>query len=167
MVWIENIEHVLFEADPANSLAYHERAGEYLIQLEELDASMRRRFSAIPEENRKLATDHQLFNYFADEYGFEVIGTILPGVTTSAETSARQFTTLIELLREEGITTIFVGSTAGRGLEKLADSVAGELGEVLIVELLTGSLRESGKPGDSYIDYMEYNTDQIVHGLSP
>jgi ABC-type Zn uptake system ZnuABC Zn-binding protein ZnuA len=167
MVWVENIERALSEADPVHRRGYHERAGVYLKQLEDLDASMRRKFSAIPEENRKLVTDHQLFNYFADEYDFEVIGTILPGVSTSAEASARQFATLVELLREEGITTIFVGSTAGRGLDKLSESIADELDDVRIVEMLTGSLHERGKPGDTYIGYMEYNVNQIMYGLKP
>ena len=94
-----------------------------------------------------------------------MIGTILPGVSTSAEASARQFASLVELLREESINTIFVGSTAGRGLEKLAESVAKELGKMHIVEILTGSLRELGEPGNTYIGYMEYNVNQIMSGL--
>jgi ABC-type Zn uptake system ZnuABC Zn-binding protein ZnuA len=167
IVWVANIEQALSGADPENRQGYHERAEEYLKRLETLDQSIRRKLSTVPENRRKLVTDHYLFNYFADEYGFKVIGAILPGISTSAEASARQFANLVELLRKEGITTIFVGSTAGRGLEKLAAAVADELGEqVRIIYMLTGSLAERGMPGDTYIGYMEYNLNQIMNGLT-
>ena len=166
MVWVENIEYVLSAMDAKNSAVYHGRAELYLESLMSLDASMRRRFASIPVNKRKLVTDHRLFGYFAEEYGFEVAGAILPGYSTSSDTSARQIADLVEMLRREEITTIFVGTTAGRGLEKLADSISRELGQnVSIVDMLTGSLSAAGEPGDSYIDYMVYNVNQIVDGL--
>jgi hypothetical protein len=71
-------------------------------------------------------------------------------------------------MRRESVSILFVGSTAGRGLEKVAESIAEELGEeVRIVEILTGSLTEPGTLGDSYLAYMEYNTRQIMSGLEP
>ena len=82
-------------------------------------------------------------------------------------TSAKSIADLVELLDHEEVSVIFVGTTAGRSLEQLAKTVASEMNrEVRVVELLTGSLARSGEPGDSYIGYMEYNTRQIVGGLS-
>jgi ABC-type Zn uptake system ZnuABC Zn-binding protein ZnuA len=168
MQWVENIEHVLSEADPMNKQAYHERAYAYLNHLGTLDNSIRLDFDALPDSRKKLVTDHVFLGYFADQYGIEVIGTLLPNTTTSAETSARQIAGLVEVLQHTGITTIFVGSTAGTGLERLAESVAEEIGgEVNIVHILTGSLTAPGSQGDTYLGYMEYNARQIINGLKP
>jgi ABC-type Zn uptake system ZnuABC Zn-binding protein ZnuA len=168
MVWAANIERVLSEADPRNRDGYHERADAYRDQLASLDAAMRREFASIPPERRTLVTDHRLFTYFADEYGFEVVGTILPGTSTAVESSARRIADLVELLREAGTATLYVGSTAGRGLVSVARSITEELGRQLrIVSVLTGSLTEPGTPGATYLGYMEYNTRQILDGLQP
>ena len=168
MVWVENIEHVLTEADPSNKTSYHERAEEYLKQLEALDTSMRESFARLPEDRRKIVTDHHMFGYFARTYGFEVAGAVLPSGSTSVETSARQVAELVEVMRREGVYTIFIGRTAGRGMEKLAASVAAEAGEeVKVVELLTGSLSSGSTEGDTYLGYMEYNVRQIMVGLEP
>lgn len=166
IIWVDNIEEHLVTVDPSRGDGYHIRAGMYRKRLEMLDQWIRRQFSSLPADAKKLVTDHRMFGYFADEYGFEIIGTILPGLSTSADASARSITDLVKLLEKEKVFTIFVGSTAGRGLQKLADTVASELGEeVRIIEMLTGSLSVRGELGDSYIGYMEYNIGQIVKGL--
>jgi ABC-type Zn uptake system ZnuABC Zn-binding protein ZnuA len=47
------------------------------------------------------------------------------------------------------------------------NAVAEDVGrEVRIVEILTGSLAQAGSRGDSYLDFIRYNTEQIVSGLS-
>jgi ABC-type Zn uptake system ZnuABC Zn-binding protein ZnuA len=167
VVWVGNILHVLSEADPRNREIYEANAAAYKEKLEALDAGIRRRIQEIPENRRKLVTDHHVLGYFAEEYGFEVIGAILPSLSTSAEASAGEMAQLIELLRREGVAAVFIGSTAGQGLQSLADAVAEELGEeVSILPILTGSLASSGELGDTYLEYVEYNVDQIVSGLS-
>jgi ABC-type Zn uptake system ZnuABC Zn-binding protein ZnuA len=166
MVWVENIEHVLSGADPSNSEIYHEQAEVYLKNLETLDTSMRETFATLPDNRKKIVTDHHIFSYFAKAYGFDVVGAVLPSGSSSVETSARQIAELVEVMRREGVYTIFVGRTAGRGMEKLAASVAAETGEdVNVVELLTGSLSSRGTEGDTYLGYMEYNMGQIMGGL--
>ena len=166
LVWVENIESVLAGADPRNHEGYETRAEQYATQLRRLDAWMRVRFAEIPTAERKLVTDHHLLGYFADEYGFRVIGAVLPATGTNAEPSAKQTAELVELLRRENTRSILVGTTAGRGVDSLGRAVAAEVGgDVQIVGMLTGSLAPKGRPGDTYLGYMEYNTDQIVKAV--
>ena len=87
MQWVENIEQVLSDADPFNQQAYHERADTYLKRLRTLDNSIQRNIDALPDSRKKLVTDHVFLGYFAAEYGIEVVGTLLPNTSTSAETS--------------------------------------------------------------------------------
>lgn len=167
MVWTENITEVLAAADPANEEGYRARGNAYLEELEELDAWIRTRVAEIPEERRRLVTDHGMFGYFAEEYGFEVIATILPGTSTSSEASARRVAEIVETLKDEGVTTIFVGSTAGRGLKSVAEAITEELGRtVRIVDMLTGSLAPAGTAGDTYLGYMRYNVERVFEGVN-
>ena len=167
IVWSENIENVLSSADPSNADEYRQRAAEYRIQLEELQLTIQRLVERVPEFKRKLVSDHSVFGHFAAQYGFETVGTILPGTSTSAEASTRYIADLVELLRDEGVTSIFIGSTAGRGLIKTAEAVAKELGtEIHIVELLTGALTPPGTKGSTYIGYMLYNAERITDALA-
>ncbi|MBN1686767.1 MAG: zinc ABC transporter substrate-binding protein [Spirochaetales bacterium] len=166
-VWIDNIEDALIHADPRHRDIFEYRAGAYRQQIRELDESIRRRVVLLGDHERKLVTDHGLLGYFADEYGFDIIGTVLPGTSTSADASTRHISDLLRLLRKEKVPAIFVGSTAGQGMEKLASSLAGELErEVRIVGLLTGSLNPPGEPGDTYISYMEFNIDRVLGALT-
>lgn len=166
-IWIDNIEKHLVMADPSNREVYRIQADAYRRRLENLDKWIRERIASIHVEKRKLVTDHHIFGYFAKAYGFEVIGTILPGASTSADASARSIGNLVELLDGEGVSALFVGTTAGRSLAQLAETIASELNrEIRVIGTLTGSLSASGEPGDTYISYMEYNTRQIVKGLS-
>ena len=43
-----------------------------------LDAAMRRSFATIPRARRKLLTYHDAYAYFGRDYGWDVIGAILP-----------------------------------------------------------------------------------------
>jgi ABC-type Zn uptake system ZnuABC Zn-binding protein ZnuA len=159
--------HVLVEADPANRETYEANAEAYMGELEAVDAYIREQVETIPEANRKLVTDHKLFGYFADEYGFEVVGALIPSFSTTAGASAGDVADLVELIREENVPAIFTGTTASQGLKGLAEAIADEAGlEIKVLPVLTGSLAPAGEPGDTYIGYMRYNIDQIAAGLS-
>jgi ABC-type Zn uptake system ZnuABC Zn-binding protein ZnuA len=167
IVWAGNIANVLSAADPANADAYATNAAAYVKELEALDAYIRQEVARIPEANRKLVTDHLAFGYFADEYGFEMIGTVVPGATTTAEPSAGDMADLVEQIKAEGVKAIFVGTSASERLEQLAGLIAEEAGtEVEVLALYTGSLDEPGTPGATYLDMMRYNIDRMVEGLA-
>jgi ABC-type Zn uptake system ZnuABC Zn-binding protein ZnuA len=54
----------------------------------------------IPQERRKLVTDHTVFTYFASRYGFEQIGAVVPSYSTLAQPSAQQLAELEDTIRE-------------------------------------------------------------------
>ncbi|MFP4331126.1 MAG: metal ABC transporter substrate-binding protein, partial [Spirochaetaceae bacterium] len=166
ILWAENIAEALRAADPANSSIYEANRDAYIAELEALDLEIRQQVSSIPRNRRKLVVDHVALTYFADEYGFEIIGEVIPSVSDQAEPSARHIARLAEVIREEDASAIVVGGTAGRGLRNLVDAVVEEVGrEVAIVEILTGSLAPEGSRGDSYLEFARYNTEQIVSAL--
>jgi ABC-type Zn uptake system ZnuABC Zn-binding protein ZnuA len=160
MVWAENIASALAEADPENAGAYQERADAYVQQLEELDSWIRSQVGTIPPEHRKLITDHTSFGYFAEEYGFEQIGAVVPAPTTEAETSGQQLAELVDTIRATGVRVIFVSADIDPSLsERIAEDTGTE-----VVTLYFGSLTP-GEPAGTYLEFMRYNVETIVQAL--
>jgi ABC-type Zn uptake system ZnuABC Zn-binding protein ZnuA len=83
--WVDNIEQVLAALDPANAERYARQAAAYRGQLAELERYAETQLATIPPERRVLVTNHDSFAYFAHEYGFEVLGTVIPAASTLAE----------------------------------------------------------------------------------
>ena len=163
--WVENISEILSDLDPDNAVIYENNAQSYLLELEEVDKYLHKQISNIPEDKRILVTNHGVFSYFSQEYGFEVIGSVIPSTSTQAEPSASDLADLINKMKQSGVCTIFSDIAAN---DKLAQTVAMELSdcaEVKIVPLHTGSLGPKGGDADSYTGMLRVNVDNIVEGL--
>ncbi len=138
--------------------------GAYLDELTALDASMEASLEAIAESDRVLVTNHAVFSYFADRYDFEVVGAIIPSLSTNAEPSASDIDELAELIEAEGISAIFGETTQSSALpDALADEVGGT---VQVVELFSESLGEEGSGAETYTEMMQSNADLIAAALS-
>jgi ABC-type Zn uptake system ZnuABC Zn-binding protein ZnuA len=165
MQWVKNTEQVLSELDPAHSDAYAANAAAYLAELDDLQTYVENTLSAIPAEKRFLVTNHDAFGYFAEAYGFEILGAVIPGMSTLAEPSANDLSRLIEIMKEHGTCTIFTETTVS---DTLAQTVATELDScdgVQVVKLYTGSIGPTGSGADSYIGMIRANTEAIADGL--
>ena len=79
------------------------------------------RSQQIPAERRLLVTNHESFGYFADRYGFPVIGTIIPSVSTGSSPSAQQLAQLVDQIKATGAPAIFLETGAN---PQLAEQVA-------------------------------------------
>ena len=139
------------------------RANDYAMSLRSLDDEIRRTLAAIPERNRKLVTNHHSLGYFANRYGFEVIGTVIPSSSTLADSSSAQLATVVDAIKAAGVRAIFA-ETTNSGL--LAETVAREVGTfVKVVELYTGSIGETGSGADSLIGMLRANAARIAEAL--
>ncbi len=161
MVFVHNVEQALSALDPANAETFRANADAYEARLQTLDEWVRTQVETIPSENRELVTDHAVFGYYADRYGLEQIGAIIPGFITGAEPSARELAQLEGAIRKYDVRAVFVGTTVN---PSLAEQVAEDTG-TQVVTLYTGSLGPEGSEVDSYIDYICYNTLAIVGAL--
>lgn len=160
--WVENVRTTLRQLDPPNAAAYDAAADAYLMQLDALDAEIRAKVATIPADNRKLVTDHETFGYFADEYGFTIVGALVPSLSTSAEPSAQALAALQDQLTKEGVQAIFVGTTVN---PRLADQIAADLG-IQVVSLYSDSLSVPDGPAATYLEFMRFNVNAIVAVLN-
>lgn len=112
--------------------------------LEALDAELAEMLAVIPSEQRKLVTGHGALGYFADRYGFEIVGTVVPGLSSADEPSAREIASLIEDIKAAGSVALFtdIGTP-----QSVAQAVADETG-VRLVELKDAQLPEEGSYQD-------------------
>lgn len=161
MTWTENVTEALSALDPAKSDVYATGAAAYLEKLAELDAELRAQADAVPADRRKLVTDHVALAYFAAEYGFETVGSVLPSLSTLAAASAQELAALQEAMEAEGVRAVFVGTTVNA---QTARQLASDLG-IPVVELYTGSLSEEGGPAATYVELMQYDAARIVEAL--
>ncbi len=161
MVMVHNIKQALSELDPANATTYAANAEAYQAQLQALDIWVKAQIETIPAENRQLVTDHDALGYYADRYGLQVVGAVIPAYSTNAEPSARELADLQEAIAELNVRAVFVGTTVN---PVLAERVAEDTG-VKLVPLYTGSLGEAGSGAETYLDFIRFNTSAIVEAL--
>jgi copper(I)-binding protein len=164
--WVRNAQRVLSELDPANSATYEENAAAYLAELASLADYADTQMALVPESNRFLVTNHDSFGYLADDYGFTVLGTVIPVASTLAEPSASDLASLIEEMEAHGVCTLFIETTVS---DTLARTVAAEVSgcdQVRVLQLYTGALGPDGSGADSYIGMFRFNVDTIVQGLN-
>ena len=146
--------------DPDGADGYVANASEYNVQLDELDAWTQVQVASVPDVRRFLVTSHDSFGYFADRYGFEVVGVIL-STTTEAEPSAEHLTELVEVVEKYNVPAVFGEATVS---ERLATSIAEESGAELI-RLYSGSLGVEGSGAETYLDMVRTNVERIVRAL--
>lgn len=160
-IWVDNITDALVTLNPNRAAHYISSAQEYLASLQELDTWISEQIMRIPESDRILVTDHFALGYFADRYGFEILGAVVPSYSTDAEASAQQLAALQEAIQAANAQALFVNVGTN-------PSVSAQLATDLDLQLITlyiGTLSDSDGPASSYIDLMQYNVEAIVAAL--
>ncbi|MFP4132906.1 MAG: metal ABC transporter solute-binding protein, Zn/Mn family [Halothece sp.] len=162
IVMVEAIAEELATLSPENEAVYQENLEEYTTELRELHDWIEEQIETIPPENRKLVTTHDAFQYYAEAYGLEVMGTLI-GISTEEQPSAQTVSRLTETVRETNVPTIFTEALINpRLIETVAEEVEVELAEE---ELYGDALGKTGSKGDTYIKMMEANTRTLVTNL--
>lgn len=119
---------------------YKASADEYASVMEAVDDEIKSTLSVVVR--RDLVTNHESMGYFADRYGFEIVGVVIPGGSTLGDPSSAQLAALVATVEEHHVAAIFAETTQPT---LLAETVANEVGsDVAVVELHTESLAASG-----------------------
>lgn len=160
-VWADNVAAALSAADPAHAASYQANAEAYKAELDALDSWAAEQLAGIDHERRVLVTDHETLGYFAARYDFEVIGALIPSLSTLSEPSAGELAALQTAIADHEVDVIFIGFSITPGL---AQSVAADTG-VQLVTLYTEALSAADGPAASYLDMMRYNVNAIAQAL--
>ena len=157
-----HIRDVLSEESPPHESIFQQNAAMFTAELQNLDDWVREQIATIPENNRLLVTTHDAFQYYANAYGLEVLGTLI-GISTEEQPSAQTLRQLVDEVRESGVPVIFAETTIN---PQLITTVAEEAGvELAERELYSDSIGAPGSDGDSYIGAIASNTCTITNAL--
>ena len=160
--YVASIRDAFAKADPDGATEYEANASAYTAQLDELDAWIESQVALVPAANRQLVMNHASHGYFADRYGFSVVGTVIPGVGTDETPTAKQLGDLTAAIRSSGAKAVFVEIEEN---PKLAEQIAAETGITVVDDLLDHSLTAADGVAPTYIDMMRFDTQRIVEAL--
>ncbi len=163
IVATDAIRDALIKADADGRDTYTKNAGAYVAKLRELDDAIDACMRRIPAAKRKLVTDHDALGYYADRYDIDVIGTVIPALSTQAQASAGEVARLVRTIRSAGVTTIFPESSAN---PKLTRAIARDAGATVGPALYADTLGPQGSPGATYIGSLRFNTQALAAGFS-
>lgn len=159
--YVENIRAALINLDPHGEAVYQDNAKRYITELQNLDAWITEQVHQIPTEKRLLVTNHESFGYFADHYGFKVVGTVVESFSSDASPSAQQLAALIDQIKAGDAPAIFLDASDNN---TFARQIADETGVKVITDLHLESLT-TGTPAATYMDMMKHNISEIVKAL--
>ena len=158
---VNSISARLSTVDPAGQTNYRDNAASYNRELDGLHAWITGQVEMLPENRRVLVTLHDSFQYFAQRYGFRIVGSVFP-VTTESEPTAQDLAELIETIEREGAPAVFTEKSHS---ERLARRIADATAARHVGGLYTGSLGAPGGEAGTYLDMMRYNVETIVGAL--
>lgn len=159
--YAEIVRDTLIEQDPDNAAVYEDNHAAFAARVDELDAAVREATATLDPAQRRLLTYHDAYAYFADEYGWEVIGAIQP--SDFAEPSPQEVADLITQVRDTGVTAIF-GSEVFPSpvLEQIGDEAGVRYVDVLRDDDLPG---EPGDDEHSWLGLMRFDYVTMVESL--
>jgi ABC-type Zn uptake system ZnuABC Zn-binding protein ZnuA len=159
---VTDIRDALIAVDPGGRDVYTQNAASYATQLDDLDGWIRDQIATIPAEDRKLVTNHDAFGYYVRAYGLTLVGSIIPGLDSQSQPSAKQTAALIDRIRAEHVKAIFTEASLNPNLTK---RIAEDAGVNVVDNLYADSLGPAGSGADTYIGMMRTDTTLIVEAL--
>jgi ABC-type Zn uptake system ZnuABC Zn-binding protein ZnuA len=161
ITYVGNIRDGFIKADPDGTETYKANADAYIAQLKDLDKWIVEQVNTIPAERRLLVTNHEAMGYFADRYGFEVAGSVIPSFSSDATPSAQEMAGLVDEIKSLNAPAIFLDTADN---DVLAKQIADETGVMIVSDLHLESLTD-GAPAPTYIEMMKDNVSKIVEAL--
>jgi len=160
---VGEIERALATAEPDRRSVLARNADSYVARLKALDAGIARCFEAVPASRRRIVTDHDAFGPFAERYGIEVVGTVIPAQTSEAQASARDLSELSEAIEAAGVTAVLPERSLSPGA---AQAVARQTGATARYSLYGDSLGPDGSAEETYIGMEESNADAVMRAIT-
>jgi len=163
LVAIAEINRALDRADAAHKAAYDANAAAYSAKFRKLDRAVAACIAKVPQAQRKLVTTHDALGYYARRYGIDVIGTVIPSLTTEGQPSAGDTAELVQTIEDSGVKAIFAESSIN---PKVEAAIARETGAKLGRALWADTLGPEGSNGATYLESIASNTRALVDGFS-
>jgi zinc/manganese transport system substrate-binding protein len=160
---VEAIRAELTKADPGGRATFARNADRAVERLQGLDRQISACVERVPPAKRKIVTTHDALGYFARRYGVEVVGAVIPSLSTQAQASAGDVQRLVEQIRREGVEAVFPESSVNPDIER---AIASEAGASIGDSLYADSLGPQGSAGETYTGALAADAAALVRGMS-
>jgi ABC-type Zn uptake system ZnuABC Zn-binding protein ZnuA len=160
---VQTIRDALISRDPGGAAGYRARAAAYLNRLRALDKGIAACVAQLPPGQRRLVTSHDALGYYANRYGFKVIGAAIPSLSTQAQPSAKSTQRLVAQIKRQHVAAIFPESSLN---PKLEQAIGRDAGAKVGGAVWADSLGPRGSSGATYAGSLAANTRTIVSALS-
>ena len=126
-------------------------------ELEALDVEIKAKVEALPVEKRRLVTGHESLGYFAQRYGFKLVGAVVPSLSTQAEVSAGELASLRKAIEANGVSVVFTETGAPPQVVKALAREA----KIRAIELEVHAM----PPDGGYLAFERRLAETVVEGL--
>jgi zinc/manganese transport system substrate-binding protein len=160
LLYVSNIAKGLCAADAAGCTTYEANAKAYSDEISALDAEVKAKIAAVPEARRKVITTHDAFGYFGEEYGVQFLAP--EGFSTDSEASAGDVAKLIEQIRADNVSALFIENMSDG---RLVEQIGRETGVTPGGELYADALSEKNGAASTYLDMFKHNVALLVPAM--
>jgi zinc transport system substrate-binding protein len=148
---VDEVRKALGRADPAGAPTYQRNAERYRSEIEALNRRFRDGLGDCARQ--VIVTSHAAFGYLAARYG--LMQEPIAGLSPEAEPDPKRLAELADLVRREGVTTIFTEELVS---PRVADTLAREAGvRTAVLNPLEGLTSQEIARGEDYVSVMEKN----------
>jgi len=160
-VYATLIRDTMVDIDPDGQTEYDSNLAAFTELVDEFDEAISVAFDTIPAEQRKLVTYHDAYAYFADTYGWTVVGAVQPA--DFGEPTASDVIDLIEQIEAENVPAVF-GSEVFPS--PVLEQIANETGAMYVDDLRDDDLPGApGEPEHSWLGLMKFNFITMTEAL--
>jgi ABC-type Zn uptake system ZnuABC Zn-binding protein ZnuA len=160
---VETIRARLTRLDPGGRTVYRRNAARLERRLRTLDARIAACVDRVPAAKRRIVTTHDALGYFARRYGIEVVGAVIPSLSTQAQASAGDVQRLVDQIRREHVQAVFPENSVNPDIER---AIAREAGASIGGKLYADSLGPKGSAGETYVGALSADAAALVDGMS-
>jgi zinc transport system substrate-binding protein len=134
----------LARIDPDHATGYQARTAKLVGELNTLDEEFKKGLASCTQKT--IVTSHEAFGYLAERYGLRQVG--IAGIDPDSDPSPKRVAELSDLVKKDGITTIFTETLVS---PKTAQTLATEAGvKTAVLDPIEGV----STPGQDYLSVM-------------
>jgi len=156
---VDRVEATLARASPDGASTFHSNAAAFDTELSGLDQAYRAGLTGCAR--KVIVTSHAAFGYLSARYG--LTQEPIAGLSPDAEPSAQRLSQLADLVRRDGVTTIFTEELVS---PRVAQTLAREAGvTTAVMNPLEGLTKEEVSAGEDYTSVMRANLKVLQKAL--
>ncbi len=133
------------------------RATDLEARLTTLNDQLATILNTVPDAQRSLVTGHESLGYFAQRYGYKLVGAIIPSLSSQAESSASNLAALEAKVKAAGVKAVFTELGTD---PSVAQAVGSDTG-ARVVQLTTHAL----PPDGSYFTFLTNIANLVAENL--